>query len=198
MWSDIQGWFDFADIYDEAVDTAKHGDTLVEVGCALGRSVAYLARRAIDSGKNLRIVAVDVWWNDPRMAPGQVPSDLDVMGFHGRHHAVWEKYGSTFRVFLGMMRDHAPEELDAISVVRMPSLTAAKMFSDDECHMVFIDANHEYDGITSDLMAWDRKVHPGGIFAGHDCAQHCPGVQRAVEERFGSVGYQVQGTSWRR
>ena len=37
-WQDIPGFFDFADIYDQAVDEAKDGDTLIEVGAFLGKS----------------------------------------------------------------------------------------------------------------------------------------------------------------
>jgi cephalosporin hydroxylase len=192
-WKDIPGWFNFADIYDEAVETARDGDTLVEVGTAMGRSIAYLARKTIESGKNLRIVAVDLWGAEPSLAPGEVP-DLndDTMGFRGRHHALWKRFGNTFRVFLGCMIEHAPEELEKISVVRLRSTEAALMFS--ECHMVFLDGDHSYQGMCADVEAWRSRVRAGGIFAGHDYGPWFPGVAQAIDER---VPHVVQGTCWR-
>ena len=64
--------------------------------------------------------------------------------------------------------------------------------------MVFIDANHEYEGISTDIRAWRPKVTANGIFAGHDhWPVEYPGVVRACREEFGLDGYRVQGTSWR-
>lgn len=51
--------------------------------------------------------------------------------------------------------------------------------------MVFIDADHDYEAVKSDILAWMPHVKPGGIVAGHDYAQQFPGVVRAVNELFG-------------
>jgi hypothetical protein len=37
----IAGWFDFQDIYTEAVAKAQENDILVEVGSFLGKSTSY-------------------------------------------------------------------------------------------------------------------------------------------------------------
>ena len=37
-YKDIQGWFDYANIYDKQIDLLKNGSTIVEVGCWLGKS----------------------------------------------------------------------------------------------------------------------------------------------------------------
>ena len=60
-WQDIPGFFDFQDIYDQAVDEAKDGDTLIEVGAFLGKSAAYMAEQIKLSGKDLRLFVVDSW-----------------------------------------------------------------------------------------------------------------------------------------
>ena len=208
-WQALLGWFNYANIYDELVATSRDGDTIVEVGVAVGRSVAYLARRVIESGKRVRIVAVDPWdiWNDDAGHPLRAtPSDEDVMGWHGRHAELWREHGSTFRTFLGEMRKHAPEELDRICVVRAYSAEAARMFASGSLHAVWIDADHSYDGVRTDIAAWRSKVRPttaarpAGHFAGHDHHRDvCAGLVQAVEEALGpeGTGYRVQGTSWR-
>ena len=199
-WREIPGWFDFGPIYDEAVATAPPHSTLVEVGTACGRSIAYLARAALDAGRDdLRIVAIDPWWSCKRWKPDPAPvDDRDEMGFKGKHRALWERYGDTFGVFCGSMLEHAREELDRVTVLRLVSLEAAALFGPGSCHMVFIDANHEYEGISTDIRAWRPKVTANGIFAGHDhWPVEYPGVVRACHEEFGLDGYRVQGTSWR-
>jgi len=62
-WDDIPGWSGFLEIYDLAVDEApQEGGVIVELGVAFGRSLAYLSRRVIDSGKKIKIYGVDPWW----------------------------------------------------------------------------------------------------------------------------------------
>src|SRR5579863_7602837 len=76
-WRDIPGFFDFQDIYDQAVAEARDSDTLIEVGTFLGKSAAYMAERIKESGKDLRFFVVDSWdekeyaqwWIDVRRDP---------------------------------------------------------------------------------------------------------------------------------
>lgn len=41
-------------------------------------------------------------------------------------------------------------------------------FDDDSLDFVFIDADHTYEGVLSDLEAWFPKVRSGGLISGHD------------------------------
>jgi len=43
--------------------------------------------------------------------------------------------------------------------------------------VVFIDADHEYDGVSHDVMTYSRFVSPGGYLILHDTIG-CPGVKR--------------------
>jgi len=45
---------------------------------------------------------------------------------------------------------------------------------------IYIDANHRYEFIASDILAWYHKVKSGGLICGHDYNK--PDVQRAVTE----------------
>jgi hypothetical protein len=59
--------------------------------------------------------------------------------------------------------------------------------------MVFIDADHEYEGVRVDLQwARDMKIP---IVSGHDYSDSWPGVKRAVDEVFGAPTRQL-GTLW--
>jgi hypothetical protein len=56
----------------------------------------------------------------------------------------------------------------------------ADSFPDGYFDFVFIDADHEYEGVKRDILAWYPKVRKGGFLMGHDT--HADGVRRAVME----------------
>lgn len=60
IYQNIDGWFDFHDIYDRAIAESEDGDILVETGTWYGKSAAYLAVEAHNSGKDLRIFTIDI------------------------------------------------------------------------------------------------------------------------------------------
>ena len=49
-----------------------------------------------------------------------------------------------------------------------------------EVDLIFIDADHSYNGCSIDIKAYTPKVKPSGILSGHDI--DFPGVNRAVRE----------------
>jgi len=53
-------------------------------------------------------------------------------------------------------------------VLRMMSVDAAELFSDNSLDFVYIDGWHWHVGIDSDISVWYPKVKSGGILAGHD------------------------------
>jgi hypothetical protein len=74
-------------------------------------------------------------------------------------------------------------EFSNLVVIKLPSLAAAEMFLDRTVDMVFIDADHSYEAIRADILAWRPKVRK--LICGHDYKKSWPGVQRAVQEIFG-------------
>ena len=76
-----------------------------------------------------------------------------------------------------------------LRVIREFSNVAAKAFDDSYFDLVYIDADHTYEGVKSDLLAWWPKVRKGGILSGHDFCEITVaggrivfGVVRAVKE----------------
>ena len=59
--------------------------------------------------------------------------------------------------------------------------------------MVFIDADHTYDGVTVDL-AWAKRLRIP-VVCGHDYDPQFPGVVKAVDEAFGK-NVRVVGSVW--
>lgn len=70
--------------------------------------------------------------------------------------------------------------------MRMLSREAAEQIDEHSLDYVFIDAEHTYSGVKSDIEAWRGKVKHGGWLGGHDydnLPKH-PGVRKAVDEAF--------------
>jgi predicted O-methyltransferase YrrM len=63
-YQNINGWFDFEEVYDLVIDSLPNNSHIVEVGACFGKSTAYLARRIIESGKDIKLDVVDIWKNN--------------------------------------------------------------------------------------------------------------------------------------
>lgn len=186
-YSDLPGWFDYADVYDLAVKQAANFDICVEIGVGFGRSISYLARQAITACKRLRVYGVDPCVDD-------WASDKPTWG---ANHADWARgMGGPFNALVGGMREHAKEELEYVNLLRCRSVQAAEMFEDGSLFFVFVDGSHHYLDVAADLSAWERKIRTGGIFAGHDHTESFPGVQRAVGERWNDGATEQIGACW--
>jgi len=189
-WEDLPGWFDYDQLYADAVKDAPNFATFVEVGVAFGRSIAYLADQAIACTKKLRVFGVDPWYDD---------WDTDRPTWGANHAAAGRALGGPFNAVTTLMHTHAQRELEYVNLVRARSVQAARMFDDGSCFFVFIDGSHHYEDVRDDLEAWERKVQKGGIFAGHDHNSDFPGVLRAVAERWTDGKTEQRGNCfWRR
>jgi len=64
-----------------------------------------------------------------------------------------------------------------------------------EMDFIYIDGDHKYVPVMRDIGQAMLLLKPGGILAGHDCAEYCPGVVRAVDEYFNEV-MKLKDSSW--
>lgn len=64
FWQDLPNYFDYQDVYTEAVRRAPSGGRLVELGVYEGASLAFLAVEAANSDKKLDIIGIDLFQND--------------------------------------------------------------------------------------------------------------------------------------
>lgn len=53
-------------------------------------------------------------------------------------------------------------------LLKMMSLPASRMVKDESLDFVYIDGNHTFDYVMTDIIEWAKKVRPGGIVSGHD------------------------------
>lgn len=187
-WRDVPGWFDFQDIYDEAIaDVLRcphalacggpHFARFVEVGVGFGRSAIYMAEK-IRAAKwstydpEVRVIefdAIDSW------TPDHVPGGEHLRALadaFGGVRAAFEWYAAECGVrewVRPIQADHAAPEVLA-------------RYAPASLDLVFLDTCHTEAGTRAAISAWLPKVRPGGIFAGHDFTPQWPGVVAAVRD----------------
>lgn len=88
--------------------------------------------------------------------------DLSIKGFYNKE--IKEKYGDRL-----------------VAIEGNSSQMAEKI---PQVDLVFIDADHSYNGCRKDIISYRNKVKQGGIFSGHDIDY--PGVNQAVRENLKS------------
>ena len=166
-WESIDGWFDFADVYDLIASKLVPGDVVVEVGSYLGRSTAYLSSKI---NPHALIIAVDPW---PHFEP--IAERVEV------REGLYSCFLSN--VLQCGCRNVLP--------LRTTSLVASQIVRNDLA-AVFLDGDHSYEAVKADIESWMPKIKPGGILAGHDYGAEHPGVKQAADEllagRFTLVG----------
>ena len=170
FYQNIDGYFDFEQLYSEMVQSAAPDASFVEVGAYYGKSAAYLATEIYNSGKNIKFHVVDTWRGSPEHQED---------GW-GRQEAMIND--TAFDIFVNNLK---PVEGYYIPH-KMTSLQASALFEDNSLDFVFIDADHAYESVKADINAWYPKVKPGGYIGGHDynkAAEDDP-VVKAVDEIF--------------
>jgi hypothetical protein len=167
-WKNIDGFFSYQDFYDAIVKWLRPGESFVEVGSLMGKSIAYAATRKKQLKKPLKLFAID---------HGILDVHLKKLTKYKKHHVT------TGFLVNNLRRLHL---LRHVTHVVGDSARSASLFPDNSLAFVYIDACHLYDAVTADVRAWLPKIQPGGIIAGHDYTnKRFPGVKEAVDEIFG-------------
>ena len=137
--AEIEGWFDFRDVYDYVAATMPEQGHFVEVGAWKGKSVVYLADRLKDLGKNFAPDCVDSFKGDDDTGKSDILAEF-----------------------------MANTQSRGIGYTVGDSAASAQWHPDKGLDGIFIDAAHDYESVKADIAAWLPKLKPGGFFGGHD------------------------------
>jgi len=69
-----------------------------------------------------------------------------------------------------------------VRILKGESREAAHAVPDASLSLVYVDADHSYNGVKSDCEVWFPKVKKGGFMAFHDYQNPAYGVKKAVQE----------------
>jgi methyltransferase family protein len=162
-----QGWFDGCDIatYRRLMKRVPRNGTVVELGSWKGRSICSAAD--IIQKRHLNVYCVDTF-----------------QGSKGEDNLLSEaKENNILSIFTENIKRFGIESF----VHTIPKLTneAAKL-KFPPVNLLFIDADHTYEGVRDDIKNWLPKMADhGGVVSGHDFGSEP--ISRAVYERFPKV-----------
>jgi predicted O-methyltransferase YrrM len=151
-----QGWFNHGEKILELVEQHKP-KVCVELGSWQGASAIPVARSIRRWGGTL--TCVDTWGGDISEA----------------HNTPWMMLSCVKNMTLAGV---------AGNIRLIPTSTfEASRFWTEPIDYLYVDADHSYEGVLSDLTAWAPHVKPGGLILGDDYGHHTfPGVAQAWDE----------------
>lgn len=164
FYKEIDGWFDYENVYMDVLATLPENATIVELGCWRGKSSSFLAVEVMKANKNFNLHFVDTWGGSPEHYEDQKLVD------EINEDKIYNEFISN------LSRVDTP-----YTIHRMTSLEAAEAFEKNSVDFVFFDTNHSYGYVTKELKAWFPKVKKLGVMAGHD---YRTGVRVAVDNFF--------------
>jgi predicted O-methyltransferase YrrM len=151
-------------------DRAHGRRTIVEIGSWQGRSTRAMADAQPEDGL---LYAIDYWSVTPETAEEEAD------------YQQGERLEDVKAAFLVNLEDLivsgrvVPVDHDSQRGVP-PCLEGAAV------DLLFIDGDHRYAAVRSDIQLFTPLVRRGGVICGHDYSVHHPGVQRAVDEAYGA------------
>ena len=156
-------------VYRKLAYGVPENGQIAEIGVWLGRSISSIAD--LISDKHITVHAVDTF----KGTPGEF-SNIDA---EAQRRDVKNEFLSNMNKFCISTN---------ITLHHKTSEEAAKDVEDNTLDLVFIDAEHTYEAVLTDIKAWLPKLKTNGVMAGHDYAPPVfPGVVQAVTEVFGKV-----------
>jgi predicted O-methyltransferase YrrM len=203
-WQTVPGWFNFDDVYEEAVASAPadRPSRFVEIGVLFAKSTLFMAELIAQSKKPITFDAVD---NFAHLGPNaglhfaelamlNPKNDVDLalqitsLAKRGASHLDL----ATYILKSTPLREH-------VHLVYSSGQVRAESYPPASLDFVFIDALHTYEDTLSLLRAYLPRIRPGGVLAGHDyLADQYPGVVRAVKETLGDVPSRRCSFIWRK
>jgi hypothetical protein len=151
----------------------------LEVGTWLGTTAKAMA----DAGAVVH--CVDTWQGSPSDITSACVEDA------GGQSAVFEEFKNNVGTRLNK----------TIFAWQRDSQNAANM-AWEPFDLIFIDAEHTYEAVKADILAWWKHLRDDGVMIGHDYfTKQYPGVNQAVAELFGdkveTIGESVHGAMWK-
>ena len=144
----IPGWFNYAEMYDLAIENIPENGKFLEIGCFLGKSTNYLCTNLINAGReDVTVYGLDTFRGSTEH------KFLDKITKDG---SFYETTKQNLQYFIGRNQCHLIES-------RSDNQETIDRFEDKTFDVIMVDGAHEYDAVLEDIQNWWPKVKDGGI-----------------------------------
>lgn len=172
----IPGWMPEPElqILERLAGTVPEGGAMLEVGPFAGRS-SWCWSKSVAPG--VSITCVDIW--DPAEHPFHPPASVGIEPVKGDFGKLAEDAPpwGTQDMFAYQTRD-----CDNITAIRGRSPDDFLDWPENSLDLVFLDGVHHNPVFAQDVQHWYRRVKPGGILCGDDCARTHPDVLWTIDD----------------
>jgi predicted O-methyltransferase YrrM len=207
----VPGWTPFDQLlalFSLAYASARLGDFL-EIGSWCGRSMVALGLAAHRAGRG-HVHCVDAfperddWFENPDgtfsfaattssgVVRGLVEQSVWAEPFYRDILPTYEQWGSTWQAFMA-----SRERFGLTDVVTPYRMTSSAFFDGParghQYGLVFIDGEHSYDAVSSDMDAATERLVSGGALCLDDAFTCYDGVTRAIQDRLTGPSCRLRG-----
>jgi len=167
----------------------KHGPDDIFCGAEVGVYRGHLSRHLLTYFASLRpLYLVDKW------------QLVDPNSEYGKCSACAMQTAHGVRQTKSCALSNIAFAKDRTIILQGDSVNMASNIDRDSLDFVFLDADHTYDGLSRDLIAWAPKVKPYGLLCGHDIdspAEKNWGVRKAVSDWLAETGARIGFVNFR-
>jgi len=184
--SDVQKYIDIKekprDEFSYLCELIKEKDIriFIEIGLWRGSMTKYILNTILGSFE-------EYWGIDTWRKFSSTDIKMDAY-YNAISDQQWEEVA--FRSYQNMIK------FNRFRILRLDSIKAAKLFPNKYFDMIFIDADHSYEGVSKDIDAWFSKVRNGGILCGDDWDRGS--VRKAVTEKEKQISILSNFSSYKR
>lgn len=132
-----------------------------EIGCMKGNTSVRLMRKC----PQLHLICVDLWEHDYNVLSDYCKEVYREWDFN----RIKNSFDQQMKPYKGRYTE-----------IKGISWEMADKVKDNSLDFIFIDADHAYESVKKDILAWTPKLKPKGLLSGHDI--NILGVKKAVKE----------------
>ncbi|MCM8532612.1 MAG: class I SAM-dependent methyltransferase [Lentisphaeraceae bacterium] len=163
-----QGWFSLFEaghLYRtiQAIDNPE--PVIVELGSCYGLSSMIIAK-ALKNKPNSKIYCVDAWEGDGSSVFGKTRDNIKAQAHQGI---------SFYEIYTQNMQNAGVYE--QLTPIQGYTTNVVKDWSED-ADLIFVDADHSYEGVRSDVRDWKNFVKVGGQLLMHDVELEIAGSEQ--------------------
>jgi hypothetical protein len=171
FWQNVDGYLTHKHplVFNKMMDLAPKSGTWVEIGSWKGKSASYCVVELMLRGMKYDFHCVDPWTGS------EEHENLQII----KEGKLFEEFMKNTLTISHLITPH-----------KMTSEKASKKFEDNSVDVIFIDGDHSYEGVKTDLECWFPKIKSGGVIA-YDDYPKWPSVAKAVHEFHNNNGYPI-------